>query len=204
MTDSEAIQLDLVELSSPASGLRADRSRCPPRRDCRPVGQRCYRVAARRRTSRRPTTSSRRRKDTRLSPRDLREQRLGDGRLRADVQFGLRTPRRTRPYQSLRGEQVFPWRSGRRLFAQAEGLSSIVINPRYDDGADEQIVSPIFPTCAELSTLHRRRDLPAGLVRCIEASTIGFAIVHGVSETASSASTSPSTRDLIGAIRPAG
>jgi nucleoside-diphosphate-sugar epimerase len=83
-------------------------------------------------------------------------------------------------------------------FAQAEGLSSIVVRiGAYDDGdADNWLRRS--PSMRELSTYVSARDLHQLLIRCIEAPPIGFAIVHGLSENRFKRLDLTATRDLVG------
>jgi nucleoside-diphosphate-sugar epimerase len=83
-------------------------------------------------------------------------------------------------------------------FAQAEGLSSIVVRiGAYDDGAADNWLRRA-PTVRELSAYVSARDLQQLLVRCIEAPEIPFAIVHGLSENRFKRLDLTSTRDLVG------
>ena len=83
-------------------------------------------------------------------------------------------------------------------FAQAEGLSSIVVRiGAYDDGdADNWLRAA--PHVRELATYVSARDLHQLLVRCIEAPDIAFAIVHGLSENRFKRLDLTSTRELLG------
>jgi nucleoside-diphosphate-sugar epimerase len=83
-------------------------------------------------------------------------------------------------------------------FAQAEGLSSIVVRVgAYDDGGAQNWLRAA-PTARELATYVSARDLHQLLVRCIEAPAIEFAIVHGLSENRFKRLDLTSTRDLLG------
>lgn len=67
-------------------------------------------------------------------------------------------------------------------FAQAEGLSSIVVRiGAYDDGSPDSWLRQ-QPSLRELPTYVSARDLNHLLVQCIETPDIPFAIAHGVSE----------------------
>ncbi len=92
-------------------------------------------------------------------------------------------------------------------FAQAEGLSSIVVRiGAYDDGrADNWLRSrPVrresapYVNARELASYVSARDLNQLLVRCIEAPAIGFAIAHGLSENRFKRLDLTATRDLLG------
>jgi nucleoside-diphosphate-sugar epimerase len=83
-------------------------------------------------------------------------------------------------------------------FAQAEGLSSIVVRiGAYDDGAADNWLRKA-PHVRELSTYVSARDLHQLLVRCIDAPAIGFAVIHGLSENRFKRLDLTSTRDLLG------
>jgi nucleoside-diphosphate-sugar epimerase len=83
-------------------------------------------------------------------------------------------------------------------FAQAEGLSSIVVRiGAYDDGSAQNWLRAA-PNVRELATYVSARDLHQLLVRCIEAPDIGFAVVHGLSENRFKRLDLTSTRDLLG------
>src|SRR5262249_50332931 len=67
-------------------------------------------------------------------------------------------------------------------FAQAEGLSSIVVRiGAYDDGSAQNWLRA-NPHVRELATYVSARDLHQLLAQCIEAPDITYAIVHGLSE----------------------
>jgi nucleoside-diphosphate-sugar epimerase len=92
-------------------------------------------------------------------------------------------------------------------FAQAEGLSSIVVRiGAYDDGsADNWLRSrPVQHDSApninarELAAYVSARDLNQLLVRCIEAPAITFAIAHGLSENRFKRLDLTATRELLG------
>jgi nucleoside-diphosphate-sugar epimerase len=83
-------------------------------------------------------------------------------------------------------------------FAQAEGLSSIVVRiGAYDDGSAQNRLRT-SPNPRELAAYVSARDLHQLLVRCIEAPAIGFAIAHGLSENRFKRLDLTSTRDLLG------
>src|SRR5262249_727640 len=83
-------------------------------------------------------------------------------------------------------------------FAQAEGLSSVVVRiGAYDDGGADNWMRR-SPNLRELATYVSARDLHQLLVRCIEVSDISFAIVHGVSENRFKRLDLTSTRALLG------
>jgi nucleoside-diphosphate-sugar epimerase len=83
-------------------------------------------------------------------------------------------------------------------FAQAEGLSSIVVRiGAYDDGSAQNWLR-VAPNARELATYVSARDLHQLLVRCIEVADITFAIVHGLSENRFKRLYLTSTRDLLG------
>jgi nucleoside-diphosphate-sugar epimerase len=82
-------------------------------------------------------------------------------------------------------------------FAQAEGLSSIVVRiGAYDDGSQNWLRTT--PNVRELATYVSARDLHQLLVRSIEAPAISFAIVHGLSENRFKRLDLTSTLDLLG------
>ncbi|MGZ3715533.1 MAG: NAD-dependent epimerase/dehydratase family protein [Ktedonobacterales bacterium] len=92
-------------------------------------------------------------------------------------------------------------------FAQAEGLSSVVVRiGAYDNGsADNWLRShPVtresapYVNARELAAYVSARDLHQLLVRCIEAPDIGFAIAHGLSENRFKRLDLTSTRELLG------
>ena len=92
-------------------------------------------------------------------------------------------------------------------FAQAEGLSSIVVRiGAYDDGsADNWLRSrPVKRELAssvnarELASYVSARDLNQLLVQCIETPDIGFAIAHGLSENRFKRLDLTSTRQVLG------
>jgi uronate dehydrogenase len=87
-------------------------------------------------------------------------------------------------------------------FAQAEGLSSIVVRiGAYDAGPDdgsEQNWLRKSPNVRELAAYVSARDLHHLLVRCIEAPNIAFAIVHGLSENRFKRLDLTRTRELLG------
>ncbi|HEX8033311.1 MAG TPA: NAD(P)-dependent oxidoreductase [Ktedonobacterales bacterium] len=83
-------------------------------------------------------------------------------------------------------------------FAQGEGLSSIVVRiGAYDDGREGNRLRT-NPNVSELAAYVSARDLNQLLVRCIEASDIGFAIVHGISENRFKRLDLTATRELLG------
>ncbi len=83
-------------------------------------------------------------------------------------------------------------------FAQAEGLSSIVVRiGAYDDGSAQNWLRAT-PNVRELATYVSARDLHQLLVKCVEAPDISFAIVHGLSENRFKRLDLTSTRDLLG------
>ena len=83
-------------------------------------------------------------------------------------------------------------------FAQAEGLSSIVVRiGAYDDGEAHNWLRAA-PNVRELATYVSARDLHHLLVRCIDTPNIRFAIVHGLSENRFKRLDLTSTRALLG------
>lgn len=83
-------------------------------------------------------------------------------------------------------------------FAQAEGLSSIVVRiGAYDDGSADNWLRRA-PNVRELATYVSAADLHQLLVRCIETPDINFAIVHGLSENRFKRLDLTSTRALVG------
>jgi nucleoside-diphosphate-sugar epimerase len=83
-------------------------------------------------------------------------------------------------------------------FAQAEGLSSIVVRiGAYDDGGADNWLRRA-PNVRELATYVSARDLHQLLVQCIETPDINFAIVHGLSENRFKRLDLTSTRALLG------
>lgn len=80
-------------------------------------------------------------------------------------------------------------------FAQAEGLSSIIVRiGAYDDGdADNWLRASL--DVRELATYVSARDLHQLLVRCIETPGVSFAIAHGLSENLFKRLDLTSTRD---------
>ena len=80
-------------------------------------------------------------------------------------------------------------------FAQAEGLSSIVVRiGAYDDGdADNWLRASL--DVRELATYVSARDLHHLLVRCIETPGVTYAIAHGLSENLFKRLDLTSTRD---------
>jgi len=83
-------------------------------------------------------------------------------------------------------------------FAQAEGLSSIVVRiGAYDDGSVQNWLRTT-PNVRELATYISARDLSQLLVRCIEAPDIGFAIAHGLSENRFKRLDLTATREILG------
>jgi len=83
-------------------------------------------------------------------------------------------------------------------FAQAEGLSSIVVRIGAYDNGDPNNWLRQRPSVQELATYVSARDLQQLLVRCVEAPDIGFAIVHGLSENRFKRLDLTSTRELLG------
>jgi nucleoside-diphosphate-sugar epimerase len=92
-------------------------------------------------------------------------------------------------------------------FAQAEGLSSVVVRiGAYDDGrADNWLrARPLtreaarYVNARELASYVSARDLNQLLVRCVETPAIGFAIAHGLSENRFKRLDLTSTRQLLG------
>lgn len=83
-------------------------------------------------------------------------------------------------------------------FAQAEGLSSIVVRiGAYDDGrAGNRLRTS--PNVHELATYVSARDLNQLLVRCVEAPDGMFAIAHGISENRFKRLDLTSTREVLG------
>jgi nucleoside-diphosphate-sugar epimerase len=91
-------------------------------------------------------------------------------------------------------------------FAQAEDLSSIVVRiGAYDDGRADNWLrtrpangeSAPYINARELAGYVSARDLNQLLNRCIETPTIGFAIVHGLSENRFKRLDLTSTRELV-------
>lgn len=83
-------------------------------------------------------------------------------------------------------------------FAQAEGLSSIVVRiGAYDDGRAGNRLRE-NPNVGELAAYASARDLHQLLARCIEAPDIGFAIAHGISENRFKRLDLTATRDVFG------
>jgi uronate dehydrogenase len=83
-------------------------------------------------------------------------------------------------------------------FAQAEGLSSIVVRiGAYDDGGARNWLRQ-SPNVRELVTYVSARDLHQLLVRCIEVPDVAFAVVHGLSENRFKRLDLTCTRDLLG------
>jgi nucleoside-diphosphate-sugar epimerase len=83
-------------------------------------------------------------------------------------------------------------------FAQAEGLSSVVVRiGAYDDGGADNWMRE-SPNVRALATYVSARDLQQLLVRCIDVSDITFAVVHGLSENRFKRLDLTSTRDLLG------
>jgi len=112
-----------------------------------------------------------------------------------DVQLAPDAP--TRPVNHYGVSKAFG-EAVAACFAQAEGLSSIVVRiGAYDDGAADNWLRRA-PNVRELSTYVSARDLHQLLVRCIEAPDVGFAIVHGVSENRFKRLDLTATRDLVG------
>jgi nucleoside-diphosphate-sugar epimerase len=96
-----------------------------------------------------------------------------------DVQVGPDAP--TRPV-NLYGVSKCFGEAVAACFAQAEGLSSIVVRiGAYDDG-DARNWLRTAPNVRELATYVSARDLNQLLVQCIETPDIDFAIVHGLSD----------------------
>jgi nucleoside-diphosphate-sugar epimerase len=113
----------------------------------------------------------------------------------ADVQLHPDAP--TRPV-NLYGVSKCFGEAVAAYFAQAEGLSSIVVRiGAYDDGGADNWLRRA-PNMRELSAYVSARDLHQLLVRCIEVPAIGFAIVHGLSENRFKRLDLTSTRDLVG------
>ena len=92
-------------------------------------------------------------------------------------------------------------------FAQAEGLSSIVVRiGAYDDGSTDNWLRshPVEPESApyinarELASYVSARDLNQLLVQCVETPDIGFTIAHGLSENRFKRLDLTSTRQLLG------
>jgi nucleoside-diphosphate-sugar epimerase len=83
-------------------------------------------------------------------------------------------------------------------FAQAEGLSSIVVRiGAYDDGNAQNWLRTT-PNVRDLAAYVSARDLHQLLVRCIEVPDLSFAIVHGLSENRFKRLDLTSTRTLLG------
>jgi len=83
-------------------------------------------------------------------------------------------------------------------FAQAEGLSTIVVRiGAYDDGSADNWLRQ-RPNVRDLATYVSARDLQQLLVRCIEAPDIPFAIAHGLSDNRFTRLDLTSTRELLG------
>lgn len=83
-------------------------------------------------------------------------------------------------------------------FAQAEGLSTIVVRiGAYDDGSADNWLRQ-RPNVRDLATYVSARDLQHLLIRCIEAPDISFAIAHGLSDNRFTRLDLTSTRELLG------
>ncbi len=83
-------------------------------------------------------------------------------------------------------------------FAQAEGLSSIVVRIGAYDNGDAMNWLRTRPNADELATYVSAHDLHQLLIRCIETPDIGFAITHGLSENRFKRLDLTSTRKLLG------
>jgi nucleoside-diphosphate-sugar epimerase len=83
-------------------------------------------------------------------------------------------------------------------FAQAEGLSSIVVRIGAYDNGDPQNHLRKQPNVDTLTTYVSARDLQHLLIQCIEAPNIDFAIVHGLSENRFKRLDLTSTRERLG------
>lgn len=83
-------------------------------------------------------------------------------------------------------------------FAQAHGLSSIVVRIGGYDADQPQQWLRSRPDVRDLTTYVSRRDLQQLLLQCIETPDIPFAIVHGVSENRFKRLDLTATRDLLG------
>jgi nucleoside-diphosphate-sugar epimerase len=83
-------------------------------------------------------------------------------------------------------------------FAQAEGLSSIVVRiGAYDDGGADNWLRQ-RPNVRDLATYISAHDLQHLLIRCIEAPEISFAIAHGLSDNRFKRLDLTATRELLG------
>jgi nucleoside-diphosphate-sugar epimerase len=83
-------------------------------------------------------------------------------------------------------------------FAQAEGLSSIVVRiGAYDDGSAENWLRQ-RPNARDLAAYVSARDLQQLLIRCIETPDISFAIAHGLSDNRFKRLDLTATRELLG------
>ncbi len=83
-------------------------------------------------------------------------------------------------------------------FAQAEGLSTIVVRiGAYDDGSADNWLRQ-SPNVCDLATYVSARDLQHLLVCCIEVPDIPFAIAHGLSNNRFKRLDLTSTRELLG------
>ncbi|HKO23222.1 MAG TPA: NAD(P)-dependent oxidoreductase [Chloroflexota bacterium] len=84
-------------------------------------------------------------------------------------------------------------------FAHAEGLPSIAIRiGAYDVGSDDVNWLRREPNPLNLSAYVSARDLSQLLVRCVEATDVQFAVVHGISDNRFKRLDITSTRDLLG------